>query len=180
LLTNANAEPPGEKTTITNQSAGKVEAEQPQEKTLAPMIRVGIYDSRAIAVAHGQSDEYQGKMSKLRVDAKKARADGDEKKARQFDRQLGVLMGPIREQAHSIRPIDDILETVKGMIPGIAEEAKVDVIVSKWGIAFERPGIEFVDVTDLMVKTFFDPKESTLTSIKNILMNDPVPLHKFK
>jgi len=196
----ACAEPGAQKTTVTNQSAGNIDAKQPETKTPAgvipapreaqseqtqdkssgSLIRVGIYDSRALAVSHGQSDEYQSKMRQLRVDAKKARADGDEKKARQFDKQLSVLMGPIRAQAHSTRPIGDILETVKGMIPGVAEEAKVDMIVSKWAIVYERPDIEYVDVTDLMVKTFFDPKESTLTSIKNILMNDPVPLHKFQ
>lgn len=195
----AYAEPAVEKPTLVNQSAGNIDVKLPDENaptteqtqdndkideldldSSGSLIRVGMYDSRALAVAHGQSDEYQNRMSQLRVDAKKARTEGNEKTARQFDIQLAAMMGPIREQAHSTRPIGDILETVKGMIPGIAEEANVDIIVSKWAIAYERPGIQYVDVTDLMVKTFFDPKASTLTSIKNILKNDPAPLHKYK
>jgi hypothetical protein len=85
----------------------------------------------------------------------------------------------LHRQGFSTWPVDDILEQVEGRIPAIAERAEVDVIVSKWTIVYERPGVEFVDVTDLMVEPF-EPDEETLKIIEELKKQAPVSLEELE
>lgn len=155
------------------------EDEQPEEKTSEAKLRVGIFDSRALAIAYGQSKVTQDKFKELRAERQEAKNAGDQKLAGEVQSRIEALRTSFYKQAHGIGPIANILEIIKDKIPGIAEEAKVDVIIRKWDIVYQRPDIEFVDVTDLMVKPF-NPKDSTKVSIKSILANEPVPLNTLK
>ena len=85
----------------------------------------------------------------------------------------------ISKQGFGTWPVDNILERIKEKIPEIAKQAGVDVIVSKWDIVYQRPGVEFVNVTDLMVKPL-NPDEATLKIIKEIQKQDPIPLEELK
>ena len=60
-------------------------------------------------------------------------------------------------------------------LPGVAEKAGVDVIVSKWRIAYMREDIELVDVTDLLVQ-LFEPDERVLKTVKELAEVEPLPL----
>ena len=71
--------------------------------------------------------------------------------------------------------MDDILARIEDELPGIAEEAGVDVIVSKWTLTYRSPKAKLVDVTDLLAAEF-DPDEETLKSIREIVKIEPVPL----
>ena len=71
--------------------------------------------------------------------------------------------------------MDNILEQIEDQIPEIADRAGVDLVVSKWTIVYERPGLEFLDVTDLIVAPF-DPDEETLKILGELRKQDPVPL----
>ena len=55
----------------------------------------------------------------------------------------------------------------------IAKEAGVDIIVSKWDIAYKNTSAEFVDITDLIVKPF-EPNQRALNSIKAIADHESV------
>jgi len=44
---------------------------------------------------------------------------------------------------------------------------------------YQQSGVEFIDVTDLMVKPF-NPDEETLKIIKDLQKKDPVPLEELK
>ncbi len=85
----------------------------------------------------------------------------------------------IHKQGFGSWPVDNLLDKIKRGIPEIAAQADVDLIVSKWNIVYRQPAVKFIDVTDLMVKPF-DPDEATLTVIKEIQEQDPVPLEKLK
>ena len=75
--------------------------------------------------------------------------------------------------------MDNIWEIFKGKIPEIAKQADVDLIVSKWNIVYQRSGIEFIDVTDVMVK-LFNPDEQMLEMLEQIKEMDPVPIEEFE
>ena len=85
----------------------------------------------------------------------------------------------VHKQGFGTWSVDNILDNIKGKIPKIAKQADVDVIVSKWDIVYQRSGVEFVDVTDLMVQPF-DPDESTLKTIQEVLKRAPVPLEELE
>ncbi len=150
---------------------------QQEGKTSGPKVRIGTFDSRAVAFAYFGSEEFKRQMNSLRVEHEEAKAAGKEKRVTELDAELLALGELMHKQGFGTWPVDDILEKIKGELPEIATQADVEVIVSKWDIVYQRSGIEFVDVTDLMVR-LFDPNEDTLTGVKEIQQQDPVPLEE--
>ena len=156
-----------------------VEARRSQEKTSGSKVRVGTFDSRAVAMAYFATDAFKRQLSGLRAEHEKAKAAGDEKRVKELGAEGPALQELMHKQGFSTWPVDDILDKIKGKIPEIAKRANVDVIVSKWNIVYQRSGVEFIDVIDLMVRPF-NPDEETLKTIKDIQKQDPVPLDELK
>ena len=156
-----------------------VEAQKAKEKTKGSTVRVGIFDSRALAMAYYRSEAFKDHMKEMHAKHEKAMAEGDEQLAKKLATEGPALQELIHKQGFSTWPVDNILDKIKREIPEIAAQADVDVIVSKWNIVYRKPAVKFIDVTDLMVKPF-DPDEATLTVIKEIQKQDPVPLEKLK
>ena len=129
----------------------------PEEKP----VRVGTFDSRALAVAYTPSAHFKAWLAEVRE-----RNDEKAGLARQ------ALM---HKQGFSTMPVDDILAVIADDLPGVAEKAGVDVIVSKWRIAYMRDDVEFVDVTDLLVQ-LFEPDERVLKTVKEMKDVAPLPL----
>jgi hypothetical protein len=78
-------------------------------------------------------------------------------------------------QGFSIGSVAEILEKVKDNLPKAAQEAGVDIIVSKWEVAYKNPSIEIVDVTSHLVK-LFNPDEHTLKILEELPKQPPLPL----
>ncbi len=83
------------------------------------------------------------------------------------------------EQGFGTAPVDDIIARIEDKLPAIAKQAGVDVIVSKWTLAYRNPTARFVDVTDLLAAEF-DPDEETWKGIREIVETEPVPLDQLK
>ena len=156
-----------------------VGAGQPEEKTSGAKLRVGTFDSRAVAIAHVRSEAFARHLKGIRAEYKKAKAEGDENRVKELEAQGPAGQELVHKQGFGTWPVDDILDKIKEKIPKIARQADVDVIVSKWDVVYQRAGVEFVDVTDLMVQPF-DPNESTLKVIQEVLKRAPVPLEELK
>ncbi len=156
-----------------------VEARQSQKTTAGSKVRVGTFDSRAVAMAYFATKAFNGQLNGLRAEHEKAKAAEDETRVKESFAELRALGELMHKQGFSTWPVDNILETIKGQIPKIAKQAHVDVIICKWDVVYRRPGIEFVDVTDLMVQPF-NPDEETLKTIKDVQKHDPVPLEQLK
>jgi len=169
-----------------------VGAQQSQEKISASNVRVGTFDSRALAHAYYRSDMFHSHINDLQAEYEKAKAAGDEKRVKELEAESSNPTWPglgwppslaqqelLHKQGFSTWPVDNILEEMKGKIPEIAEQAKVDIIVSKWNIVYQRSGVELVNVTDLMVEPF-DPDEETLKIVKDLQELEPVSLEELK
>ena len=160
-------------------TVGAVRAEQPEEKTSGSKVRVGTFDSRAVAVAYARSETFSRYIKGLRAEYEKAKAAGDSTRVSELEAEGPAQQELIHKQGFSTWPVDNILEQIKGKIPEIAKQAEIDVIVSKWDIVYQGSGVESIDVTDLMVKPF-DPDEETLKMLKELQKQDPVPLEELK
>jgi len=169
-----------------------VGAQQPQENTSGSKLRVGTFDSRALVMAYYSSEAFNRDNERLKAEYEKAKAAGNEKRVKEMEAAasnptLGGEGWPphpaqqelIHKQGFSTWPVDNLLEKINGKIPEIAKQANVDIIVCKWDIVYQRSGVEFVNVTDLMVKPF-NPDEETLKGVKEIQEQDPVPLEELK
>ncbi len=123
------------------------------------------------------SEAFNRQLNDLRAEHKKAKAAGDVKRVKELDVEGPALQELMHKQGFSTWPVDNILEKIEGKVAEIATQADVEVIVSKWDIVYRGSAVEFVDVTDLMVKPF-NPNKATLKIIKDIQKQAPVPLEK--
>ncbi len=157
----------------------QLEAQDPNVKAPGAQARVGTFDSRAIAVVYARSDHFMQYIQELKLEHQKAKTEGNEERAKELESLGQALQDKAHKQGFSTWPIDDILEKIKDEIPGIAQKAGVDIIVSKWDIVYQRPGFEFVDVTDLLVAPF-DPDENTRAIIKEMKEIEPMSLEELE
>lgn len=154
-------------------------AEQPEEKSSQSRVRIGTFDSRAVALVYYNSESFRRYIRGLKAETKKAEAAGDRERVEELRIEGESSQEMAHKQGFSTWPVDNILEKIKGKIPEIAEQADVDVIVSKWDIVYQRPEVEFIDITDLIVKPF-NPDEQTLGVLEELKKQDPIPLQELK
>jgi hypothetical protein len=140
---------------------------------------IGTFDSRAVAVAYTRSETFMQYIKELKIEHQKAKAEGNEERAKELETLGSSLQDKAHKQGFSTWPVDDILEKIRDEIPGIAHEAGVDIIVSKWDIVYQQPDIEFVDVTDLLV-ALFNPDENTQTIIEQMKEIEPLTLEELE
>ena len=134
-------------------------------------MRVGTFDSRAVALAYYRkfyrSPEFVAHLKKLREDRDQANAAGDHEKAKKLEAEGRAEQGHSHSQVFGSAPIDEIVAKIKDQLPRIAKQAGVDLIVSKWSVAYRSPGAEFVDVTEPMAK-LFQPDEQTWKMLRDL------------
>jgi hypothetical protein len=157
---------------------GAAEAGQP-----AKALRVGTFDSRGVALAYYRkfyrSPEFVARLKKLKEDHGRAVAAVDKEKAKRLEAEGRGEQEHSHSQVFGSAPIDEILAKIKDQLPGIAKEAGVDLLVSKWSLAYRSPDAQTVDVTELMAK-LFQPDEQTLKMIRELPKHQPVPAEELK
>jgi hypothetical protein len=151
--------------------------EQPEEKAPAEKVRVGTFDSRAIALVYYRSDATDPHSEELEARYEKAKAAGDEERIKQLEAEFKVLQEIAHKQTFSTWPVDNILEQIQDQIPAIAKQADVEIIVCKWDIVYQKDGIEFIDVTELMVQPFKPDEEAMRIITEQFPKQDPVSLN---
>ena len=137
------------------------------------LLRVGVYDSRAIPMAYTYSKYGNDFMPRLSREKKEAEAKGDLKKAQDLEEQMQRHALKKHKQVFSTTPVHDLLEVVKKKIPKVAKQAGVDLIVSKWQVDYLAPDAETVDVTLEMVQAF-EPEPGVLERIKKMMKIKPL------
>jgi hypothetical protein len=144
-----------------------------ETKKVAKPLSVGIYDSRAVAVAAISSQWWNKQLQEKTKEMEKAKAAGDTQKIKELEewgskgQQRAHLMG------FGTAPVQKMLEPIKDQLPKVAEQAGVDIIVSKWQVDYQVKDAEFVDVTDAMV-ALYNPNERTLKSVEGIKAAKPI------
>ena len=135
--------------------------------------RIGTFDSRAVAIAAARSGTTKQQVVELQKQLAAAEHDGDKDKAAEI-KQRGAMLQTLRHlQGFSNAPIDDLLESVRDRLPGIAEHADVDVIASN--LAYRSEVAEVVDVTDELV-ALFSPDDATLKIVAELRKQKPAAM----
>jgi hypothetical protein len=159
----------GCKKTTPTEPVAKETAVETKEKV------VGVYDSRAIALAYWQ-EEVDGKERFYNYEALGMK-----------DVDLGVLM---HQQVFSYHKPVQALEHIADNLPEVMEQAGVDVIVSKWDkeelakyniigsgwdgeFAVNNPNV--VDVTNRLVQ-LYNPTAKFLKEVEGFKNSTPEPL----
>jgi len=163
----------------------QAETSEPQKKADSLSTRIGIYDSRAIAVAFVGSEVFKAivgkKMADMMAEYKKAGSEGDEKRVEELKAWGEAQQALLHKQGFSTAPVDDILGHITDRLPEIKKQAKVDMLLSKWNTQAlaKHKQAEQVDVTMLLVEAF-KPNEKQKKSAIEIQKHEPVPLEKMK
>jgi hypothetical protein len=143
----------------------------------AKPLRIGVFDSRAVALAYGNSAEFQRTVQGLRADRDKAKAANNETRAKELDTEGQWSQVRLHQQVFSTGPVSGILAKVADKLPAIAAQAGVALIVSKWEVQFKNPAVETVDVTLPIVK-LFAPTDKVLKWIDEMKAQAPIPFEE--
>jgi hypothetical protein len=152
-----------------------VVAAQTPPSAAAQRVRVGVYDSRMVALAYYNSDEHRRLTRDLMAQLKAAKAANDTAKIADLEFRGPALQNLMHYQVFSTASIPNVMEKLAPELPGIAAEARVSVIVSKWDVAFHGSGVEYVDVTDALAARF-NPNERVRQWIAEGRTKQPLPL----
>ena len=156
---------------------------EPAAKPAGAETRIGVYDSRAIAVAFVGSAAYRASSGKQLADMKaeydKAKAEGNQKRVAELEKQGKAQQVLLHKQGFSTAPVDDILKHIKDKMPEIAKAAGVGPIVSKWDkdALAKYKSAELVDVTMALVNAF-RPNERQRKSAIDIQKHPPISLEE--
>ena len=143
--------------------------------------RIGVYDSRAIAVAFIGSPVYRAsdgkKLAEMKADYDKAKAEGNQERVAELEAWGKGRQALLHKQGFSTAPVDNILEQIRDRLPAIKQKAGVGVLVSKWDkdTLAKHPSAECVDVTMELIDAF-NPNERQRRSAVEIQKHKPIPL----
>jgi hypothetical protein len=138
--------------------------------------RIGIYNSRAVALAYGRSKAHNQSIATLVADANKAKASGDTNKLQALKKEGASRQDRLHRQVFGDAPIDDILDgALKPALPEIQKKANVTKLLST---APKDATVETVDVTAAMVD-FFEPTPETRKMIEDLAKHPPLKPSQF-
>lgn len=137
--------------------------------------RVGTYDSRAIAIAFGNSTEGMEFVKDLRYKMSKAKAAKNDSLVRSIENtgKMYQVLGHLR--AFSVASVSEILSRHTADLSSAAKEAGVSLIVSKFELNYCGAEIDTVDVTLALVR-LFKPREQALRWISELPKHEPISM----
>ena len=148
-----------------------------QGQTAATKPRIGVYDSRAVAVAFANSTEFRETIKSAQAEHEKAKAAKDDKQLKAIETTMKLRQKRLHEQGFSTGSVLGIMAQVKDKLPGVARQAGVQAIVSKFELNYQSTEVEVVDVTDALV-ALFHVSDKGKEWAKGIQAKPPVPLEE--
>jgi hypothetical protein len=153
--------------------------EKETKKEEKESVRIGVYDSRAVAYVQFSSEANLKIINEAVAKAKEAQKTMDKKAAEELANQFKEGQRKIHRQVFSMAPIDDVLEKIKDRLPEIQKKAGVSVLISKWDEEKlkQYPKAEKIDVTDALVEEF-KPTEKQKKMLEEIKKTKPLSLEE--
>jgi hypothetical protein len=149
-------------------SVGKAKA----AKSVRP-LRVGVYDSRGIAIAYMNSERWDKILKEKLAALEQAKKANDTEKVKELEAWGPAAQEHAHQQGFGMAPVHEYLEVVKDQIPSVAKAAGVEVIVSKWELDYLAPDAETADVTMELAK-LFNPREKAYQWIEQMKDQKPI------
>jgi len=144
-----------------------------QDKQVTKPLRVGVYDSRCIAIACFSSEWWNAQVRDKMKEMEAAKAAGDEQKVKELEQWGSQNQQKAHFMGFGTAPVKQWLTPVEKELATVAQQAGVDVIISKWQIDYQVEAAQFVDVTDAIV-ALYKPGEKTLKSVEAIKKTKPI------
>ncbi len=139
----------------------------------AKPLRVGVYDSRCIAIACLRTEWWNKQIQEKMKERDKPKAAGDTQKVKELEEWGQSSQTKAHLQGFGTAPVQSLLEPIKDKLPQVAQQAGVDIIVSKWQIDYQAKDAQVVDMTDAIV-ALYKPSEETLKTVESIKTVKPI------
>lgn len=97
-----------------------------------PQQIIGIYDSRAIAIANFETDEFQMHLKEIKKKYNLAKEKKEKKMMKFYEKQGKTLQKELHKQVFSTYPVDEILLKYTKEIENLKNKKKVNLLISKW------------------------------------------------
>jgi len=121
-----------------------------------PRVRIGVFDSRGIVIAYGQSAAFRAQMQQFRAQFEKAKAANDAKLLAELEAKAQTQQMLLHLQGFSIGSVSEILANFKDEVAAVAKQANVSAVVSQFELAYQDPNVETVDITEAPAKKLND------------------------
>jgi hypothetical protein len=141
--------------TVLALTAATVEHTSPSHKNAAK-LRIGIYDSRAVATAYCGTHMHEVQIKILDDALKEAKATGIPEKIRECDTAVWDARKRLHRQGFGTYPVDDILAKIPSEVAAIKTQVNISDLVSKWdnkNLAKYKHA-ERIDVTAQLIDAF--------------------------
>lgn len=152
---------------------GGLLAAGPGEEFEGDKVRIGTYDSRAVAIAYGRSALKARVLGELRSKYDGAKQAGDDRTVKELEGEGQAQQIRMHLQAFSTAPVEDCLQAVQDDLPGVARQMRVVVITR--AADYHDESVELVDVTD-QIAALFKPDAKTLAIIADIRKQPPMAI----
>ena len=134
--------------------------------------RIGIFDSRSVAIAYGNSKFFKSPYPEISAGTKAAREKNDKEIAK-IEYQAKLHQAILHDQGFGKGSVNTITDLYKDRITAIARAKNLAAIVSKWEVVYNNPDIELVDITDKIV-AFFELSDKIKEGLKEVPDHEPV------
>lgn len=145
------------------------------QKNNGQKIKVGVYDSRQVALVYYRSDIHMKMIQELKKSVDDAREAGDEELAESLEVKGPGYQELAHKQVFSHLPIPNLISLISDSIPSIVQRHGLDMLISKWQIDYLDDTYQLVDVSADLCQ-LFHPSEETLNTLKQMQEVEPVPL----
>jgi hypothetical protein len=143
------------------------------QPTLQAPQRIGVFDSRAVAIAYANSPDFNKVPATLAERMRAAKEKGDKKEIAAIEREGTLHQVMMHEQGFGTGSVISILSLVKDSVAALAARENVTLVVSKWEIAYSAKNVELVDLTE-KVAEFFHPNERVRSILKEVPKHEPM------
>jgi hypothetical protein len=152
-------------------SLGVLAATPAGDQTQATKVRVGTYDSRAIAVAYAAS-KFNPVAEKMK-EHERAKKAGDAAKVAELEKWGQSHQRMLHFQGFGRVPVKELLEHVKDGVAKVAADRGLSIITADCDYA--AADVEVVDVTDDLVE-LFNPSDRTREMARKVRDVEPIAL----
>jgi len=135
--------------------------------------RIGIFDSRAVAIACANSPTFNKIPVMLMERMKAAKEKGDTTEIAAIKREGMLHQVMMHEQGFGKGSVISMTALVKDSIAALAEREHVLLVVSKWEVVYNAKNVELVDLTEKITE-FFRPNDKVKGWLKELSKQDPI------
>ncbi|MBN1448007.1 MAG: hypothetical protein JXA28_08750 [Bacteroidetes bacterium] len=141
--------------------------------TTTSQTRVGIFDSRAIALARFHCPDIENPARDLHRRMKEAQENGDEETIAELKRLGPLHQAHLHDLVFGSGSVNAYFEELKESFAAIAAEQHLDLIVSKWETAYLSENVTLVDITPKLLE-FYHPDDKVQTMLDGMNGVEPI------